>query len=967
MVPSVVIRALVVPLTILALSSHGYGKLGTGRLTSLLQLKNDEGPSGAQSPATLPGALVYSNVVSNAAQAPDGSAALEAAGKLHGTLQTGAPDLKQALSDVESSKFPFLSLIDPALAPRSSDRSSVGRRILEGDAAASPAEAQRFTQDPSSVGEVLYTTSNSWLEVNYTQLVANVKEILPQIKPGAIPLAMVKGNGYGLGVLIAARAFLEGGMQEIGVGDLNEALALRRAGITAPIQVCYQPDLQSAAAIARAPDLQVYVEDLTFVDALCKAAAAANRSGPLPLPVHIAVSTGAVREGVRSLAEALNLAQAVKECQSLKLRGIMTHHGRLEVFLPIVEAVRSNVSQDIIAHMASSTSGFFKGQQYHLDQVRLGTALYGSGKDNSAFRWLTRITGIKKVYVGDELGYSTTPQAKDMTIAVLDVGSIDGADDVDKAVVRGIVVPVVGDGGMNMHMLDVTNVPGVQVDDLVMLSGCCADDGTFLNKEANTSGRVKQRVIPAPSSAATTHLGIADSPTGDHLQPTTVNKGKTDQDRDTYDWAKQWYPLAFVEDLNPKVPHAMELLGQRLVLWRDAERQWRCFQDKCPHRLAPLSEGRIEPSDGTLMCSYHGWRFTGDGKCTDVPQLLDAKANAAACSNSHVLQGKVWVYGEGGPRAFIDSAAVKPALIEELCPDYPPRGEGTGETYCMSGKPYLRDLTYSWNTLVEITLDPSHLNYSHHGIIGDRNLDQTMKMERNDPPATAPSPRDSISMAVTRHDMFANGQVTQDMQFIAPCFVRWDITPFQKERKPGVMPMYVIPTAPGRSRLLWSWVMPRSSLPVLFWLMFKVERRWAAHLFDTNRVLDGDSALLHAQDKILLEQEQIVGKDLQKLYYMPTQADRFVAVFRKWLADCGGGGPLLPDESSALLPKTELLNHYTQHVKNCPTCLKALRVLKALRIITAALVGVCAMGVASTITTSARSLLGLPLRFTAGY
>ena len=64
---------------------------------------------------------------------------------------------------------------------------------------------------------------------------------------------------------------------------------------------------------------------------------------------------------------------------------------------------------------------------------------------------------------------------------------------------------------------------------------------------------------------------------------------KPDTEDGTYDWAKQWYPLAFVEDLDPKVPHPMELLGQRLVLWRDAQKQWRCFQDKCPHRLAPLS------------------------------------------------------------------------------------------------------------------------------------------------------------------------------------------------------------------------------------------------------------------------------------------------------------------------------------------------------------------------------------------
>ncbi len=46
------------------------------------------------------------------------------------------------------------------------------------------------------------------------------------------------------------------------------------------------------------------------------------------------------------------------------------------------------------------------------------------------------------------------------------------------------------------------------------------------------------------------------------------------------------------------------------------------------------AEGRIEPSDGTLMCSYHGWRFQGDGKCTEIPQALDAKAKAAACNNS---------------------------------------------------------------------------------------------------------------------------------------------------------------------------------------------------------------------------------------------------------------------------------------------------------------------------------------------
>ena len=46
--------------------------------------------------------------------------------------------------------------------------------------------------------------------------------------------------------------------------------------------------------------------------------------------------------------------------------------------------------------------------------------------------------------------------------------------------------------------------------------------------------------------------------------------------------------------------------GKDLVLWRDGGGEWRCFADKCAHRNAPLSEGRIEPQNGSIMCSYHG-------------------------------------------------------------------------------------------------------------------------------------------------------------------------------------------------------------------------------------------------------------------------------------------------------------------------------------------------------------------------
>ena len=57
-------------------------------------------------------------------------------------------------------------------------------------------------------------------------------------------------------MVTAAKAFLEGGFAEIGTGTLNEALALRRNGVSAPVHLCYQPDIQSAPAVAHAPNLQ---------------------------------------------------------------------------------------------------------------------------------------------------------------------------------------------------------------------------------------------------------------------------------------------------------------------------------------------------------------------------------------------------------------------------------------------------------------------------------------------------------------------------------------------------------------------------------------------------------------------------------------------------------------------------------------------------------------------------------------
>ncbi|EIE25057.1 hypothetical protein COCSUDRAFT_65076 [Coccomyxa subellipsoidea C-169] len=446
-----------------------------------------------------------------------------------------------------------------------------------------------------------------------------------------------------------------------------------------------------------------------------------------------------------------------------------------------------------------------------------------------------------------------------------------------------------------------------------------------------------------------------------------------------FDWAKQWYPLGFLEDLDPKVPHPVELLSQRLVLWCDGQGQWRCFQDKCPHRLAPLSEGRIEPSDGTLMCSYHGWRFDGEGKCTDIPQSLDAKANASACANprscaiSHptqVLQGKVWVYGEGGPRTFIDSAAVQPARAPNLAVGESVREAGGGEALRLV-QPYTRDFPYAWDVLAENLLDPSHVNFSHHGIIGDRDKEDSglTRISPGPEPAAAPSAQDTISMEVETWVRQARKVDKWGVQFIAPCLIQW------KFRLPwgntNTLNFYMIPTAPGKSRFMLDSYTQKEGMPLPVLLILKYFAiPWLPHLRMSNRILDGDTALLHWQGHSVAREAKEEGRTWRQAYFMPTPADRYVAKFRQWLDERAGGGPTPYDPSHPLPPletsKETILDRWNSHTMHCKACQQGFRIVQAAQIAAAVLGALCMLGLSAVLGQGRPLLSRLPALLGAG-
>jgi phenylpropionate dioxygenase-like ring-hydroxylating dioxygenase large terminal subunit len=115
-----------------------------------------------------------------------------------------------------------------------------------------------------------------------------------------------------------------------------------------------------------------------------------------------------------------------------------------------------------------------------------------------------------------------------------------------------------------------------------------------------------------------------------------------------------WYPVAFVSDVSTG-PRAQELLGDAIVVWRSADGV-RVAKDRCPHRWAQLSRGRVL-NDGTLECPYHGWRFQPEGKAAVIPQLGSGAAlPQRACLDMlavHEAYGLVWVCLETTARGGI--------------------------------------------------------------------------------------------------------------------------------------------------------------------------------------------------------------------------------------------------------------------------------------------------------------------------
>ncbi|CAO2836829.1 unnamed protein product [Amaranthus hypochondriacus] len=179
-----------------------------------------------------------------------------------------------------------------------------------------------------------------------------------------------------------------------------------------------------------------------------------------------------------------------------------------------------------------------------------------------------------------------------------------------------------------------------------------------------------------------------------------------------FSWYDQWCPVMPVCDLDNRKPHAKRVLGLDVVVWWDRiESQWKVFNDQCPHRLAPLSEGRIDQW-GRLQCVYHGWCFNGSGQCKlipqappDGPQVHTSKKACVTVYPSTVQNGIVWFWPNPDPE-FKD-------ILQKKKPPFFPELDDPSYSHLISN----RDINYGYEFLIENLMDPAHLPYAHYSIL----------------------------------------------------------------------------------------------------------------------------------------------------------------------------------------------------------------------------------------------------------
>ncbi len=359
-----------------------------------------------------------------------------------------------------------------------------------------------------------------WVELDSQAPDQNVQELKSCSVQDVLFCAVVKSNAYGHG--IAQMVQLLRSVDWFGVNSVEEGIELQEIGVHKPILVLgHVPlDLLKEAVMA---NLRLTIYNRESINVLQKISSRKH-----PAKVHLKIETGTHRQGIL-LPEIGDFIEHVSQSEGIILEGVSTHFANIEdtlnheysqkqlaQFHEALRIIKKKFDTPPIIHTAC-TAATILFPQTHFNMLRAGIGVYGLWPSRETFisasmgkirvpdlkpvlTWKTKIVQIKKLSEGSFIGYGCTFRTTRPTImAVLPIGYADGYDrslgNNAYVLVKGKRAPVIGRVCMNLIMIDVTDIPGIRLEEEVVLLGTAGGETISAETMAGWAGTINYEIV----------------------------------------------------------------------------------------------------------------------------------------------------------------------------------------------------------------------------------------------------------------------------------------------------------------------------------------------------------------------------------------------------------------------------------------------------------------------------------------
>lgn len=355
----------------------------------------------------------------------------------------------------------------------------------------------------------------AWAEIDQVALHHNLRQIQQLLRHPTQLMAVVKADAYGHGALTVARTAIEAGAGGLCVATVSEGIQLRQGGVKATILLLGATNTpEQVKAIAHwqlEPTLCNPQQALVFSETL----SGLNQS----LPVHLKLDTGMSRLGM-PWQDAIEFVRLVQQLPNLEIASVYSHLATADSPDPTVMRQQHQRFKNAIAqlqaggitpprlHLANSAATL-TDSALHYDWVRVGLALYGLYPAEHLQKVIhlqpvmqvkARITQIKTIPPGTGISYGHQfISNRQMRLAVVGIGYADGVprnlSNRINLIIRGQQVPQIGAITMDQLMLDVSDIPNIQVGEIVTLIGQDGEEQISADEWAMALGTISWEII----------------------------------------------------------------------------------------------------------------------------------------------------------------------------------------------------------------------------------------------------------------------------------------------------------------------------------------------------------------------------------------------------------------------------------------------------------------------------------------